>query len=233
VAPGCRFWVDTADKQPCIGTGGMAAWRLKTTGKVFHSGLAHKVRGRSTAASIPLQGDFLVEPGFPLRSWWKVGTLLIWGATNSAWGPEPRMTKQRFLKDCSGTQSSGMRVVTWFGRIRQRRLLLKALSLLLVLFSGEITSAVGRISRHTVQCCPQKAVTAKWWYTRGALSRLEKVKQGADVAFWMAGHQPDRIGLRGPVRDPAALLPGLPGARPGGALRLCHPFHRQAHANLM
>eukprot|EP00243_Klebsormidium_subtile_P014001 TRINITY_DN963_c0_g1_i1.p1 TRINITY_DN963_c0_g1~~TRINITY_DN963_c0_g1_i1.p1 ORF type:complete len:414 (-),score=125.87 TRINITY_DN963_c0_g1_i1:315-1394(-) len=39
---GPLFWVDTADKQPCIGTGGMAAWRLKATGKLFHSGLAHK-----------------------------------------------------------------------------------------------------------------------------------------------------------------------------------------------
>lgn len=38
-----RFWIDTADKQPCIGTGGMIAWRLRATGKLFHSGLAHKV----------------------------------------------------------------------------------------------------------------------------------------------------------------------------------------------
>lgn len=40
---GCRFWVDTADKQPCIGTGGMLSWKLHTTGKLFHSGLPHKV----------------------------------------------------------------------------------------------------------------------------------------------------------------------------------------------
>ncbi|RWR86724.1 acetylornithine deacetylase [Cinnamomum micranthum f. kanehirae] len=39
---GPLFWIDTADKQPCIGTGGMIAWRLRTTGKLFHSGLAHK-----------------------------------------------------------------------------------------------------------------------------------------------------------------------------------------------
>ncbi|MQL88898.1 hypothetical protein Taro_021462 [Colocasia esculenta] len=39
---GPLFWIDTADKQPCIGTGGMIAWRLKATGKLFHSGLAHK-----------------------------------------------------------------------------------------------------------------------------------------------------------------------------------------------
>lgn len=38
-----RFWIDTADKQPCIGTGGMIPWTLKATGKLFHSGLAHKV----------------------------------------------------------------------------------------------------------------------------------------------------------------------------------------------
>lgn len=38
-----RFWIDTADKQPCIGTGGMIPWKLHVTGKLFHSGLAHKV----------------------------------------------------------------------------------------------------------------------------------------------------------------------------------------------
>nr|VDC74430.1 unnamed protein product [Brassica rapa] len=36
------FWIDTADKQPCIGTGGMIPWKLHFTGKLFHSGLAHK-----------------------------------------------------------------------------------------------------------------------------------------------------------------------------------------------
>uniref|UniRef100_A0A1D1YR29 Acetylornithine deacetylase n=1 Tax=Anthurium amnicola TaxID=1678845 RepID=A0A1D1YR29_9ARAE len=40
---GPLFWIDTADKQPCIGTGGMISWRLKATGKLFHSGLPHKV----------------------------------------------------------------------------------------------------------------------------------------------------------------------------------------------
>ncbi|GAB4834730.1 hypothetical protein Ancab_032993 [Ancistrocladus abbreviatus] len=39
---GPLFWIDTADKQPCIGTGGMIPWRLHVTGKLFHSGLAHK-----------------------------------------------------------------------------------------------------------------------------------------------------------------------------------------------
>ncbi|XP_043718380.1 acetylornithine deacetylase-like [Telopea speciosissima] len=39
---GPLYWIDTADKQPCIGTGGLIAWRLGTTGKLFHSGLAHK-----------------------------------------------------------------------------------------------------------------------------------------------------------------------------------------------
>ncbi|GFQ04013.1 acetylornithine deacetylase [Phtheirospermum japonicum] len=38
----CTFWIDTADKQPCIGTGGMIPWKLNVTGKLFHSGLAHK-----------------------------------------------------------------------------------------------------------------------------------------------------------------------------------------------
>ncbi|ERN09318.1 hypothetical protein AMTRI_Chr13g115570 [Amborella trichopoda] len=39
---GPLFWIDTADKQPCIGTGGMIAWKLRSTGKLFHSGLPHK-----------------------------------------------------------------------------------------------------------------------------------------------------------------------------------------------
>ncbi|CAO2819598.1 unnamed protein product [Amaranthus hypochondriacus] len=39
---GPLFWIDTADKQPCIGTGGVIPWRLQGTGKLFHSGLAHK-----------------------------------------------------------------------------------------------------------------------------------------------------------------------------------------------
>nr|XP_048319826.1 acetylornithine deacetylase isoform X2 [Ziziphus jujuba var. spinosa] len=39
---GPLFWIDTADKHPCIGTGGMIPWKLKVTGKLFHSGLAHK-----------------------------------------------------------------------------------------------------------------------------------------------------------------------------------------------
>ena len=43
--------MDTADKQPCIGTGGMAAWRLKATGKLFHSGLAHKVTATDCSVS--------------------------------------------------------------------------------------------------------------------------------------------------------------------------------------
>ncbi|KAG8071938.1 hypothetical protein GUJ93_ZPchr0006g42429 [Zizania palustris] len=39
---GPLFWIDTADKQPCIGTGGAITWHLKAIGKLFHSGLAHK-----------------------------------------------------------------------------------------------------------------------------------------------------------------------------------------------
>ncbi|XP_022736232.1 acetylornithine deacetylase-like [Durio zibethinus] len=39
---GPLFWIDTADKQPCIGTGGMIPWKLHMTGKLFHSGLPHK-----------------------------------------------------------------------------------------------------------------------------------------------------------------------------------------------
>jgi acetylornithine deacetylase len=36
------IWVDSADSQPCIGTAGAMQWHLKTTGKLFHSGLPHK-----------------------------------------------------------------------------------------------------------------------------------------------------------------------------------------------
>jgi len=36
------YWVDAADKQPCLGTAGMVAWQLKATGKLFHSGLPHQ-----------------------------------------------------------------------------------------------------------------------------------------------------------------------------------------------
>ncbi|KAM5573367.1 acetylornithine deacetylase [Rosa sericea] len=39
---GPLFWIDTADKQPCIGTGGAIPWKLHVTGKLFHSGLPHK-----------------------------------------------------------------------------------------------------------------------------------------------------------------------------------------------
>ncbi|EFJ21664.1 hypothetical protein SELMODRAFT_106336 [Selaginella moellendorffii] len=39
---GPLFWIDTADKQPCIGTGGMISWKLTAYGKLFHSGLPHK-----------------------------------------------------------------------------------------------------------------------------------------------------------------------------------------------
>lgn len=39
---GPLYWIDTADKQPCIGTGGVIPWKLLVTGKLFHSGLPHK-----------------------------------------------------------------------------------------------------------------------------------------------------------------------------------------------
>ncbi|KAL9231200.1 hypothetical protein vseg_006457 [Gypsophila vaccaria] len=39
---GPLYWIDTADKQPCIGTGGVIPWKLQGFGKLFHSGLAHK-----------------------------------------------------------------------------------------------------------------------------------------------------------------------------------------------
>lgn len=39
---GPLFWIDSADSQPCIGTAGMAQWKLEFHGKLFHSGLPHK-----------------------------------------------------------------------------------------------------------------------------------------------------------------------------------------------
>ncbi|XP_006352852.1 acetylornithine deacetylase-like [Solanum tuberosum] len=39
---GPLFWIDAADKQPCIGTGGTIPWKLEVIGKGFHSGLPNK-----------------------------------------------------------------------------------------------------------------------------------------------------------------------------------------------
>ncbi|MEW5309948.1 MAG: hypothetical protein WDW38_001788 [Sanguina aurantia] len=39
---GPLYWVDSADSQPCVGTGGVAAWSLTAFGKLFHSGLPDK-----------------------------------------------------------------------------------------------------------------------------------------------------------------------------------------------
>jgi acetylornithine deacetylase len=39
---GYVYWVDSADKHPCLGTAGMVPWELKATGKLFHSGLPHQ-----------------------------------------------------------------------------------------------------------------------------------------------------------------------------------------------
>nr|BAA95409.1 DIP-1 [Citrullus lanatus] len=39
---GPLYWIDTADSQPCIGTGGSIPWSVETTGKLFHSGLPNK-----------------------------------------------------------------------------------------------------------------------------------------------------------------------------------------------
>ena len=37
------FWVDSADSHPCLGTASAAMWTLKCSGRLFHSGLPHKV----------------------------------------------------------------------------------------------------------------------------------------------------------------------------------------------
>jgi len=39
---GWMYWVDSADKHPCIGTGTAISWELKATGQLGHSGLPHK-----------------------------------------------------------------------------------------------------------------------------------------------------------------------------------------------
>lgn len=36
------IWLDCADKQPNIGSGGTVQWKLTTNGKLFHSGFPHK-----------------------------------------------------------------------------------------------------------------------------------------------------------------------------------------------
>ncbi|CAL2258793.1 unnamed protein product [Prunus armeniaca] len=47
---GPLFWIDTADKQPCVGTGGMIPWKLHVTGKLFHSGFSTQEMGTSGVA---------------------------------------------------------------------------------------------------------------------------------------------------------------------------------------
>ena len=37
------YWVDSSDVHPCIGTTSAAIWTLKCHGRLFHSGLPHKV----------------------------------------------------------------------------------------------------------------------------------------------------------------------------------------------
>lgn len=38
------YWVDSADSQPCLATASAAMWTLKCNGRLFHSGLPHKVK---------------------------------------------------------------------------------------------------------------------------------------------------------------------------------------------
>lgn len=40
---GPLYWIDTSDSQPCLGTASAAMWTLKCQGRLFHSGLPHKV----------------------------------------------------------------------------------------------------------------------------------------------------------------------------------------------
>ena len=52
VSGGPIVWVDSADSEPCIGTAGAITWTLRVDGKLFHSGLPHKVR-RWTGRCLP------------------------------------------------------------------------------------------------------------------------------------------------------------------------------------
>eukprot|EP00744_Colponema_vietnamica_P003487 GILI01005341.1.p1 GENE.GILI01005341.1~~GILI01005341.1.p1 ORF type:complete len:449 (-),score=131.16 GILI01005341.1:440-1786(-) len=36
------LWLDCADMQPCMGSGGCLVWKLDVTGKLFHTGLSHR-----------------------------------------------------------------------------------------------------------------------------------------------------------------------------------------------
>jgi len=38
---GWVFWIDSADKNPCVGTAGMLAWKLTAKGRQGHSGMPH------------------------------------------------------------------------------------------------------------------------------------------------------------------------------------------------
>lgn len=40
--PSICYWIDSADSQPCTGTAGALQWHMKTTGRLFHSGLPHR-----------------------------------------------------------------------------------------------------------------------------------------------------------------------------------------------
>ena len=42
IANGPVFWVDSADSQPCIGTGGVTSWKLTAAGKLTHSGFPNR-----------------------------------------------------------------------------------------------------------------------------------------------------------------------------------------------
>lgn len=45
------IWLDSADKHPNIGSGGLATWSLKVNGKLFHSGFPHKAVNAFEAAN--------------------------------------------------------------------------------------------------------------------------------------------------------------------------------------
>ena len=53
---GPLIWLDCADKQPNVGSGGLIQWSLKVTGKMAHSGFPHKAIN-----AVELGSDALVE----------------------------------------------------------------------------------------------------------------------------------------------------------------------------
>ena len=82
---GPLYWVDVAESRPCIGTGGIAAWTLKASGKLGHSGMPHQsINALELAmdAVSELQRRFFVRwPAHPQEAVFKFRTPSTFKAT--------------------------------------------------------------------------------------------------------------------------------------------------------